>query len=80
MITTLQIILFIINDVPILLAVVTNSIHAAVIALAATSIGAIYSSTAPDMGAQVDRPPLSHSHPTLTYLLGNSPQIPASPP
>ncbi|KAI0935188.1 hypothetical protein AcW1_008828 [Taiwanofungus camphoratus] len=33
-------------------AIVTNSIHAVVIVLAAASIGAIFSSTAPDMGTQ----------------------------
>ena len=34
-------------------AIVTNSVDALVISLAAISIGAIYSSTATDMGAQV---------------------------
>lgn len=34
-------------------AIVTNSIDALVIALATISVGAIYSSTATDMGAQV---------------------------
>lgn len=36
-----------------LLAIVTNSVHAVVLALASASIGAIFSSTATDMGTQV---------------------------
>lgn len=36
-----------------ILAIVTNHINAVVICLAAASIGAMYSSTAPDMGTQV---------------------------
>lgn len=36
-----------------MLAIVTNHIDAIVICLAAASIGAMYSSTAPDMGTQV---------------------------
>lgn len=34
-------------------AIVTNSLTAVVIAIATTSVGAIFSSTATDMGAQV---------------------------
>lgn len=45
-----------------ILAIVTNHIDAIVIALAAASIGAMYSSTATDMGAQV-----SYHDFTLTY-------------
>lgn len=39
-----------------IVAIVTNHLNAAVIALATASIGAIYSSTATDMGAQVGIP------------------------
>lgn len=48
------------------LAIVTNSVSALVIALATASIGAVFSSTAPDMGVQVPFP--SYYHPGLSGL------------
>jgi acetoacetyl-CoA synthetase len=59
------------SSTDVLLVVLTNSIECLVILLAAGAIGAIFSSTAPDMGAQGIVERYSQLKPTLLFIETN---------